>query len=118
MQPRNLYVLLIGALLVTVSTVEAQLPRIDSLSAQTLARSGRLRILGGNFVSGGGADQVLIDGHSAIVSRWSVSQITAYVPEQSGPGQAAVQVVTSGGASNTVSLTANFGMKAYPPLTH
>jgi len=91
------------ALFLVSTTVEAQVPQINSLSDQVLARSGRLRISGSNF--GNSAGQVLIDGHGAIVSRWSVSQITAYVPELSGPGSAAVQVVTQGGASNTVPLS-------------
>ena len=90
--------------LVTAS-VQAQLPHIDSLSADELTRSGRLRIFGTNFGSGGGTSQVLSDGHSAIITRWSSSQITAYVPELAGPGSAPVQVVTSGGASNTSPLT-------------
>ncbi len=91
-------------LLITGATVEAQLPRIDSLSAQTLTRSGRLRIFGANFGSSSAGSQVLIGGLSAIISRWSASQITAYVPEQAGPGSVGVQVVTAGGSSNTVPL--------------
>jgi len=105
MRLARLHILLMLALLTTGVTVEAQLPRLDSLSAETLTRSGRLRIFGANFGSGSGASQVLIDGYSAIVSRWSVSQITAYVPEQAVPGQVVVQVVTSGGASNAMQLT-------------
>ena len=86
------------------STVEAQLPQIDSLSSDLLTRSGRLRIFGTNFGSGGGTSQVLIDGQNAIVTRWSSSQITAYVPELAGPGSVTVQVVTLGGSSNVVPL--------------
>lgn len=102
--PARFHILLMLMVLITGATVEAQLPRVDSLSAQMLARSGRLRISGADFGSGGGVSQVSIDGHSAIVTRWGASQITAYVPELAGPGPVGVQVVTSGGASNTVSL--------------
>ena len=49
----KLFVLLIGIVFMLSSTVEAQLPQIDSLSADLLTRSGRLRIFGTNFGSGG-----------------------------------------------------------------
>jgi len=97
-------VLLMLVLLITSATAEAQLPQIDSISANTLTRSGRIRILGASLGSGGGTNHVLIDGRNAIVTRWSASQISAYVPELAGPGSVGVQVVTSGGASNTVPL--------------
>ncbi|OGU81155.1 MAG: hypothetical protein A2W11_04650 [Ignavibacteria bacterium RBG_16_35_7] len=100
----KLYLLIIAAVCMLAATAEAQLPQINSISADTLTRSGRLRIFGNNFGSGGGSSQVVIDGYSAIITRWSVSQITAYVPELAGPGSVGVQVVTSGGASNTLSL--------------
>jgi len=98
-------VVLTGALLITAATAEAQLPQIDSLSSAMLTQSGRLRIFGTNFGSGNDTNQVLIDGYSAIVSHWSNSQITAYVPEQAGPGQTMVQVATSVGSSNSMLLT-------------
>ncbi|MCL6493863.1 MAG: PQQ-binding-like beta-propeller repeat protein [Ignavibacterium sp.] len=101
---RRISFLLTSFLVLASTIVEAQQPRIDSLSAQTLTRSGRLRIFGANFGSSNTGSQVLVGGYSAIISRWSASQITAYVPEEAGPGSVSVQVVTSGGSSNTVPL--------------
>lgn len=99
------FVFIIFAALFFASMAESQAPQISSISTGTLTRSGRLRIFGSNFGNGGGASQVSIDGHSAIVTRWSASQITAYVPEFAGPGPVGVQVITPGGASNILPLT-------------
>ncbi|MBI4534682.1 MAG: PQQ-binding-like beta-propeller repeat protein, partial [Ignavibacteriae bacterium] len=92
------------AALFCFSVAEAQVPQISSISAATLTRSGRLRIFGANFGNGSGASHVSIDGRNAIVTRWSASQITAYVPELAGPGSVGVEVVTPGGTSNSVPL--------------
>jgi hypothetical protein len=89
----------------TVATAEAQVPQITSLSAGELTRSGRLRIFGENFGTANGSSQVLIDGYPAIVSRWSDVQVTAYVPEDAGPGGTTVQVITTAGASNPIPLS-------------
>jgi hypothetical protein len=104
MDPKRISFILISFLLFASTIVEAQQPRIDSLSAQTLTRSGRLRIFGANFGSTSTGSQVLVGGYSAIISRWSATRITAYVPEQAGPGSVTVQVVTPGGSSNTMPL--------------
>jgi len=101
----KLQISIILALLCLCSIAEAQIPQINSLSANTLTRSGRLIISGTGFGSGGGTSQVLIGGHNAIVTRWNDTRINAYVPEQSGTGSVAVQVITSGGSSNTIPLT-------------
>lgn len=100
----RLFYRVVSFTLLGASVAQSQVPQITSLSAQTLARSGRLRIFGTNFGSGDSGSQVLIGGHSAIVTRWSASQINAYIPELAGPGSVGVQVVTPGGSSNTVSL--------------
>ncbi len=104
MYSRKVFLLLTSVLVLASTIVHAQQPRIDSLSAQTLTRSGRLRIFGANFGSSSTGSQVLVGGYGAIISRWSASQITAYVPEQAGPGSVSVQVVTPGGSSNAVQL--------------
>jgi len=101
---RKIHFILITLFPLISTHVQAQQPQIDSLSAQTLTRSGRLRIFGANFGSSSSGSQVLIGGYSAIISRWSASLVTAYVPEQAGPGSVMVQVVTPGGSSNTISL--------------
>jgi len=104
MHTNKFYELVFALICLITITTSAQLPHIDSLSADLLTRSGRLRIFGTNFGSQGGTNQILIDGHSAIITRWNFSQITAYVPELAGPGSVGVQVITSGGASNTLPL--------------
>ena len=76
---------------------------ISSLSANTLARSGYLEILGSNF---GVTGQALIDGISAPVASWESTRIVAYVPEAARFTTVPVQVVNeSGQPSNTVNLT-------------
>jgi hypothetical protein len=74
---------------------------IDSLSANTLPRSGFLEIFGSNF---GGAGTVFIGGIPAPVADWSSTRIVAYVPESAALATLAVKVVTAAGASNTKSL--------------
>ncbi len=104
MYSRKVFVLLTSTIVLASTIVQAQQPRIDSLSAQTLTRSGRLRIFGANFGSSSTGSQALVGGYNAIISRWSATRITAYVPEQAGPGSVSVQVVTPGGSSNAVQL--------------
>jgi len=75
---------------------------IDSLSADTLPRSGYLEILGSNF---GGGGQVRIDGLAAPVADWTGNRIVAYVPEAAGLSSVPVQVTNaSGQASNSLSM--------------
>ena len=75
---------------------------IDSLSADTLPRSGYLEILGSNF---GGGGQVRIDGLAAPVADWTGNRIVAYVPEAAGLSSVPVQVTNaSGQASNSLSV--------------
>jgi hypothetical protein len=83
------------------SPVSAATLQITSLSATTLARSGRLLIFGTGFGTDG---QVLIDGQPSPIADWADTLIVAYVPETARLAAVAVQVVTSGGNSNTVSL--------------
>ncbi|GBC92225.1 Desiccation/radiation resistance protein [bacterium HR15] len=82
----------------------AQVPQISSLSASSLPRSGRLRILGANFGAASASSYVTIGGVRCWTTRWSDTAITAYVPESLPIGTHPVQVVTSAGASNTVLL--------------
>jgi len=79
-------------------------PQINTLSDTTLTRSGRLLIFGANFGSAQGSGQVLIGGLSAIATTWTNGEIHAYVPEAAALGSVPVQVVTSTGASNTLTL--------------
>jgi|GEM_PF-952602 len=79
-------------------------PSIASLSATTLAQAGRLKISGSGFGAQQGTGVVRIGGVLAPISNWSDTSITAYVSDNSAVGADGVQVVTSGGASNTQTL--------------
>jgi len=75
---------------------------IDSLSADTLPRSGYLEIFGSNF---GGGGEVRIDGLAPPVADWTSNRIVAYVPEAAGLSSVPVQVTNaSGQASNSLSM--------------
>ena len=95
-------VFVLTLLALNFSPVSAATVQINSLSATTLARSGRLRIFGTGFGTDG---QVLIDGQPSPIADWTDTLIVAYVPETARLAQVTVQVITSGGSSNTVSLT-------------
>src|SRR3989338_5595034 len=81
----------------------ASAPSITSLSASTLARSGRLVIHGIGF---GRRDSgaVRIGGATAPVTRWSDTSITAYVPEAAPLGPVRVHVAAETGSSNAMPL--------------
>jgi outer membrane protein assembly factor BamB len=79
-------------------------PHIQSLSATSLPRSGRLRIFGTGFGMPSPSSFVAIGGVRCWTTRWADTAITAYVPESLPLGSHPVQVVTPAGASNTVSL--------------
>jgi hypothetical protein len=95
-----------------LSSQKATSPRIDSISALTLGRAGRLRIFGANFGAIQAGSQVLIDGAPAPVSRWTDTLVVAYVPEAARIGSVPVQVVTSAGSSKNLLLD----VKANNPL--
>jgi hypothetical protein len=95
-------VFVLSLLALNVSQVSAATVQITSLSATTLARSGRLRIFGTGFGTDG---QVLIDGLPSPIADWDDTLIVAYVPETARLAAVTVQVITPGGSSNTVSLT-------------
>ena len=78
---------------------------ISSLSTSSLAKAGRLRINGSGFGPQQGSSVVKIGGVTAPVSNWSDSVITAYVPDAAPLGLSNVEVQTSGGTSNTETLT-------------
>jgi len=80
-------------------------PTISALSVTTLAQAGRLKISGSSFGVEQGSGIVTIGGATAPVSNWTDASITAYVPDSSPLGSEPVQVVTSGGTSNTRPLT-------------
>ena len=79
-------------------------PTISALSVTTLAQAGRLKISGSSFGPEQGSGIVTIGGATAPVSNWTDASITAYVPDSSPLGSEPVQVVTSGGGSNTLQL--------------
>ena len=79
-------------------------PAISSLSATTLPQAGRLKISGSGFGAIQGTGVVQIGGVSAPVSNWSDASITAYVPDAAAIGADNVQIITSAGTSNALSL--------------
>ena len=75
---------------------------INSLSVNTLPRSGFLEIFGSNF---GGGGTVLVGGIAAPVADWSSTRVIAYVPESTPLATVAVQVMNGRGGSNSASLS-------------
>lgn len=76
-------------------------PIIDSLGETSLSRSGFLEVFGFAFGTSG---ELLVDGQPAVLATWTDTRIAAYVPEGAGVGPVPVQVVSSGGSSNSVVL--------------
>jgi outer membrane protein assembly factor BamB len=89
--------------LIAAATTAAQ-PVITSLSADALERSGRLLVGGASFGVESDSSRVEIGGIPAAFTRWSDSLIVAYVPEAAALGAAGVQVFTTDGASNEMSV--------------
>ncbi|MCH7798075.1 MAG: PQQ-binding-like beta-propeller repeat protein [Planctomycetes bacterium] len=79
-------------------------PRIDTLSTQSIDRSGRLLIFGTNFGTAQDRSRVLIDGRVAIATTWTDTEIHAYVPEATSTASVTVTVVTGRGSSNTAPI--------------
>jgi len=80
-------------------------PSLGGLSASTLSPSGRLVLSGRGFGDAQGASEVLVNGTTAIVTRWGDAEIHAYVPELAVPGTAEVRVVAATGSTNALPLT-------------
>ena len=79
-------------------------PTISALSATTLPQAGRLIITGSGFGEQPAGNTVKIGGATAPVSTWSDTRVVAYVPDTAPLGNDLVQVVTTGGTSNSVNL--------------
>ncbi|MDT7777884.1 MAG: hypothetical protein QOC99_396, partial [Acidobacteriota bacterium] len=77
---------------------------LTSVVPQTATRSGLVTITGTNFGESQGAGRLLIDKQSAIVVKWTNTQIVAYVPEGSRLGAVPVEVSTGAGTSNALSI--------------
>jgi hypothetical protein len=67
----------------------AATPSITSLSAASLARSGRLLVSGTGFGAAQGASMLLIGSRKAFVTRWSDTLVVGYVPEATALGPSA-----------------------------
>lgn len=76
-------------------------PQITSLSVTSINRSGYFEVNGENM---GATGQVLINGAPAPFTQWDIYNIHAYVPETAPLGNVLVQVQTSNGTSNSISL--------------
>jgi len=90
--------------LLIAAAVVAQ-PAITVVSNTTVARSSRVLIMGSGFGAAQGSGHVEIGGISAPLTRWSDTLIAAYIPATAAIGTDNVQVFTSVGASNTVSVS-------------
>ncbi|MEE8458879.1 MAG: PQQ-binding-like beta-propeller repeat protein [Phycisphaerales bacterium] len=84
--------------------VPGAVPQIDSLSTQSIDRSGRLLIFGADFGATQGKSRVLIDGRVAIATTWTDTEIHAYVPEAASIASVPVTVVTAAGSSTTTPI--------------
>ncbi|HEX8399344.1 MAG TPA: PQQ-binding-like beta-propeller repeat protein [Pyrinomonadaceae bacterium] len=103
MKIKNTFTFLITAIYISLATLtNAEAQTITSLSADTLTRSGRLKITGSSFGTTPG--MVRIGGVTAPVSTWSDTSITAYVGETTGTGIVNVQVSATTGNSNSFPL--------------
>jgi hypothetical protein len=96
---------LCAAFLTLFAATAGAMPVISGLSATTLARSGRLHIAGSGFGATQGTSSVQIGGVTALVTVWSDTVITAYVPEAAPIGAVTVQVNTGAGASDPAALS-------------
>jgi hypothetical protein len=83
------------------ATTAAQL---DSVSPQTVERSGWFTLTGTNFGASQGASRVLVNNLSAIVVKWSATEIVGYVPEGASLGAVGVVISNPLGASDALTL--------------
>src|SRR5581483_8606596 len=82
----------------------ATAPVVNSLSATSVARSGRVVISGSGFGATRGASTVTVGGVAAPVVRWSDTLVTAYAPEGAPLGTDEVRVTVGGTSSSPVPL--------------
>ena len=86
-------------------------PVISTISTNTIAQAGRLIITGTNFGATRGTSTVRVNGAVAPISKWTETEIIAYVSDSSTLGAGGVEVVTEGGTSNALPIT----VTARPP---
>lgn len=79
-------------------------PTITALNATSLTNSARIEVDGSGFGGTSANRALLVDGHPAIVTKWTDTRLIGYVPEAAGPGVVDVIVDNSGALSNAVSL--------------
>ncbi|HYN86759.1 MAG TPA: Ig-like domain-containing protein [Pyrinomonadaceae bacterium] len=84
----------------TISTTA----RLDSVTPQTVARSGYFTVTGSNLGAAQGASRLTVDGLDPIIVRWSDTEIVGYVPEAARVGSVPVVVTNAAGASNTLMM--------------
>src|SRR4051812_16812206 len=96
-----------ASLLATLSLAAPALaaPTVSGISPQPAPRSSPLHITGSGFGAAKGASTVLIDGRRAFTTRWTDTDVTAYVPAGATLGTDAL-AITVGGATATVMASA------------
>jgi outer membrane protein assembly factor BamB len=80
-------------------------PAVTSLSTSTSPRSGRVLIVGTGFGAAQGTSTVTVGGVVAPVTRWSETEIHAYVPEAAPLGPVGAVVTVDGASSSALPLT-------------
>lgn len=107
---RRFLLLLVAGLVVAAAAptsseaVAAAGPTISKVSKSAPTRSDRLVITGVGFGAAAGSSHVLVAGLAAPSTVWSDASVTAYVPEATPLGLTTIQVVTSSGSSNAVTV--------------
>jgi hypothetical protein len=80
-------------------------PHINSVSPQTVERSGWFTVAGTSLGVSQGSSQLLVNGVQPIIMKWTDTEIVGYVPEATPLGAVPIQVVNSVATSNAVNIT-------------
>lgn len=81
-----------------------QPPSLSQASHTAIPRSGRIELTGEGFGFNQESSLVRIGGEEALITHWSDTTITAYVPESAPLGFEEITVITAGGESNALPL--------------
>ncbi|HYO53395.1 PQQ-binding-like beta-propeller repeat protein [Archangium sp.] len=105
MQPvRRSTLMVVSAFVAWLAAAESVAATLSALSTTSAPKAARLKLTGAGFGASQASSVVMIGGASAPVSRWSDTQITAYVPEGSALGSVPVSVVVDALPSNSLTM--------------
>jgi len=94
----------VGLVAPTVSSAATTAPIISKVSKASPTLSDRVILTGTGFGAAADSSHVLVAGAAAPFTTWTDTTISFYVPEATPIGSATVQVVTSGGSSDTITI--------------